>query len=250
MSGSVSFNEVLSYPTREPDAVVAYGADPNQFGELWLPATSTERLLVLVHGGCWLNAFDVRHSRAMSNALAERGFAVWSIEYRRLGDEGGGYPGTFDDIKRAATSVDQLAGHGVWPTRVVLAGHSAGGHLALWLASANREIVHGVVGLAAIADLEQYSQGTSDCERATLQLLGGNAQEQPLRYQQVSPARLRAHPNTHLVHGTNDSIVPLAQADSVSGATVHSLQAGHFDLIHPETAAFETVVHTIQQAFE
>ena len=93
---NVSFSDVLAVPYREADLTHNYGENQFQFGQLWLPATTPARAsLVLIHGGCWLNQFDIIHSHGLSSALADAGFAVWSLEYRRTGDEGGAWPGTF-----------------------------------------------------------------------------------------------------------------------------------------------------------
>ena len=124
---------------------IAYGSDPQQFGELRVPATrGPHPVAIVVHGGCWLEkipsmdarAVAIDNMRPLAAALTEAGIATWNIEYRRLGHAGGGWPGTFLDVARAADHVRTLArGHQLDLTRVIAIGHSAGGHLALWLAA-------------------------------------------------------------------------------------------------------------------
>ena len=146
--------------------MVAYGAEESQFVELWLPPgrQSAAPVVVLVHGGCWLADYDIAHIRPLAAALAKNGFAVWAPEYRRVGESGGGWPGTFVDI---ANGIDALATYDeplLDRERIVLAGHSAGGHLALWAAGRERLApdsplytesparFSGVLGLAAFPD--------------------------------------------------------------------------------------------------
>ncbi|XOV87569.1 MAG: alpha/beta hydrolase family protein [Pseudomonadota bacterium] len=263
----VTFQQLLDLPAGQPNSVIAYGTEAAQFGELWLPAPGAEGpapLVVLIHGGCWRSEFDIAHIRPASAALAAAGFAVWAIEYRRIGDPGGGWPGTFLDVAAGVDFVRGLDPTIVNTRRVLLVGHSAGGHLATWAASrvsspGTGEIhthdpvpVAGVVGLAAIVDLDRYALGASSCERATRELMGGLPDEVPERYQQASPRHLVLHPNTRMVHGINDRIVPLDQITSLrlSPSRVVALSGvGHFDLVYPEAAAFERVLGTIRAAF-
>jgi acetyl esterase/lipase len=129
-------------------------------------------VFVVIHGGCWLNAFDYTYITRLAAWLTERGVATWTIEYRRLGDEGGGWPGTFLDVANATDKLRELAPKSMLDlTRVYTTGHSAGGQLALWLASRatlpgasalfrkDPLPIRGVLGLAAITDLAQYRVG-------------------------------------------------------------------------------------------
>ena len=247
---AVTFDEILALDAPPPSAVIRYGSDPQQRGELWLPGGNVQGLVVFIHGGCWLNEYAVGHSRPLCSELAERGLAVYSLEYRRIGDPGGGFPGTFEDIMLALDTVDLLREWDVDTAHPLLVGHSAGGHLALWAAATRPNSVSGVVGLAAIADLERYAEGESACERATVQLLGGTAAAVPDRYERFSPRRMRLHARTFLVHGAEDDVVPISQAGSLDldpGRLV-TVDCGHFELIHPGNPAFETVHATIWRA--
>ena len=114
----------------------SYGEDPLQFGELYLPAGDGPfPVVVLIHGGCWLAEFDQAHLRSLAVAARDSGFAVWNVEYRRVGNPGGGWPGTFLDVAAGTDYLRELARqHPLDLEQVVPVGHSAGGHLALWLA--------------------------------------------------------------------------------------------------------------------
>src|SRR5215218_4047314 len=133
----LTFAEVAATPAPAAEHREAYGSGPLQFGELRLPPGVTSRRLpvvVFIHGGCWRAAYDLAHVAAAADALAKAGYAVWVPEYRRVGDDGGGFPGTFEDIAAAIDHVRALAAkyQALDTTRVVLVGHSAGGQLALW----------------------------------------------------------------------------------------------------------------------
>src|SRR6478672_975380 len=136
-----SFSELLAKPRQHADARIPYGADPNQFGELWLPATKGPfPVVVLIHGGCWQSELPgTILMDYMAADLRAKGVAVWNLEYRRIGHSGGGYPGTFLDV---AAGVDKLRGlakaRNLDLSRVVVAGHSAGGHLTAWTAGRGR----------------------------------------------------------------------------------------------------------------
>jgi len=203
----------------------------------------------LIHGGCWLNSFDIKHTHALSTALSQAGYAVWSVEYRRTGDEGGGWPGSYEDIKSAVAYLPKLANYPIDLNRVAIAGHSAGGHLAL-LAGADRLYnFSAVIGLAAIVDLEKYSQGPNSCQTATLRFMGGSVSELPLVYQTANPAKLDLPKSAVLLHGTEDAIVSVehAQLANVSDRLIEG--AGHFDMIHPGTKSYQALLSELAKAF-
>ncbi|HYU42778.1 MAG TPA: alpha/beta hydrolase [Vicinamibacteria bacterium] len=163
----VSFPEVLALEAPPADERIAYGPGPQQLGELWRPREpGPHPVAIVIHGGCWSAAYGEGHIRPVCAALAQAGVAAWCLEYRRVGDKGGGWPGTFEDVGRGADHLREIApSHGLDLTRVVAVGHSAGGHLALWLAARARLPeadplrgkpplpLRGVVGLAPIPDL-------------------------------------------------------------------------------------------------
>lgn len=252
VAGDVEFSQVLALDWRESDEKIFYGSDSLQFGELWLPdsALPSKGLIVFVHGGCWLNEFDITHAYPLSSALAEAGYTVWSLEYRRVGDENGGWPGTYEDIQAGLSHIDELSRFGVSIENVVLMGHSAGGHLALLTGSYKDEAVlalNAVVGLGAITNLVSYADGNNSCEIATPMFIGGSYAEKTNDYAKANPVNYAMHPQTFLLHGELDSIVPIEQS-SVKGATVKILpQTNHFDWIHPGSVAFRTVLTLLQE---
>lgn len=259
---NVSYSSLAVLPYNNNSIKLQYGTEPLQYGQLYLPPTATLQrkapLLVFVHGGCWLNAYDISHSRAFSQAVAAEGFAVWSVEYRRTGDEGGGWPGTYNDVLQALQFSQQaFTAYAVDSTNIAIAGHSAGGQLALLAAGQTSQApatkslpsVKGVIGLAAITDMATYASGTNSCQRATSQFLGGKASEQPGRYQDANPRQQAMHPTTLLLHGSADTIVPLDQASSSNMTYQIVADAGHFDWIHPHTRAYKQFIASLQELF-
>lgn len=254
---SRTFNEVAAMPGRPADARVTYGSAPEQFAELRLPkGAGPHPVVVLIHGGCWRAEYDITHIAPLATALADDGWAVWAIEYRRVGSPGGGWPGTFQDVGAA---IDHLRVVGKSQpldlSRVVVAGHSAGGHLALWsssrgllpkqspIAVGDPLLPRGVVAIAGITDVAAYAS-PNGCGSAVVPLMGGAPDVVADRYTQASPVALVPPVPVQLIVGTADTIVPRAQADAfvkVSGnrATVRLVEgAGHFDLIAPDREAW------------
>jgi acetyl esterase/lipase len=196
------------------------------------------------------------------------GIATWSLEYRRTGEPGGGWPGTFEDVAAGTRFLlDRAESLGIDPERVVLLGHSAGGHLASWLGGRNRvptgsgiegaaPRVRGVVSLAGLLDLHAaWSLHLSD--DAVVELLGGTPAEVPERYQAASPLALIPASVPHLiVHGAADEIVPMAISERYHRAAVGAGQesklmrldgADHFDLIDPDSAFWPEIATAIRR---
>jgi acetyl esterase/lipase len=252
VASKVSYQQVTALGFTPAGTRLEYASDDPalQYGLLWLPAGrqagDKAPLVVLIHGGCWLNAFDIQHTFAMSTALAQAGYAVWSLEYRRTGDPGGGWPGTFDDIRAGLAFLPRLVDYPLDLDRVAIAGHSAGGHLAL-LAGSGLESAKAVIGLAAITDIVGYSKGANSCQSAVPEFMGGTYEQKPEAHAAANPAGQPIHPHTLLLHGDQDSIVPLQQAN-LPGAEVQVQEgAGHFDWVHPGTAAFDRLLATLDE---
>lgn len=240
-----------------PARQIAYGDHPDQVGNLHLPlGEGPWPTVVLVHGGFWKWGWDRTLMTPLAHDLARRGIAAWNIDYRRVGQPGGGWPGTLED---AAAAADALVGLGeVDLDRVVTLGHSAGGHLAVWLAGRHR-LPQGVPGdeprvrpCAAVAQagVLDLVRGASDGlgNGACAALLGGVPDEVPERYANASPAALiPLGVPVLLVHGGRDEIVPPSQsrdyADGarLAGDTVELAEfpeADHFDVVEPDHGAW------------
>ncbi|NGX17702.1 alpha/beta hydrolase [Wenzhouxiangella sp. XN24] len=275
----VSWSDITAQPLPPPGRRIAYGSDPEQFGELRLPsADGPHPVVVVLHGGCWQSAYDLEHISHVSAALARSGLAVWTVEYRRIGHAGGGWTGTFDDVVRGTNHLRVLAEENALDLDrgVALLGHSAGGHLALWLAS-RRTVppaeqveagsfdvglalaVRGVVSLAGITDLRDYAAGDGSCNASVEPLLGGAFEAVPARYAAASPIeQVPLGVPARLLHGRLDSIVPLAQSERFAAqaraagdaAVVEVIEgAGHFDLIAPFAPAWPSVEAAVHELF-
>ena len=259
-AGQVSFSEIQALEYSAPNEVVPYGAGEHQFAEYWHPGTSEPALVILIHGGCWSNEYGLDHIRALASKLKGSGYAVWSTEYRRVGDVGGGWPGTFEDIADSLNYTDKLSNINQHAKFVM--GHSAGGHLALWVAAAGhlplesplgkrmKTQIQGAIGLAPIADLAAYSLGDNSCEVVTEKLMGGSAIDLAERYALGSPSALLPSIDSILIHGEGDTIVNISQsqryAASSSRASIIPLKGlGHFDMINPEGPVFDRIIEAL-----
>jgi len=247
-------------PTGTPSAGTPGGALPR--GALpggALPAGARPApLVIFLHGGFWRVAFDRTHTGPLATALAAAGFAVCVPEFRRTGQRGGGWPGTFDDVAAAVDALPALVRDAVGAGRVsdqpaLLAGHSAGGHLALWAAARHRlppdsawhapgPRFRGVVALAAVSDLSAcYALGLG--QGAAGVLLDGGPGQHPERYRAADPMLLLPLDRpVRLVHGSADDRVPAAMSHDYLGraraagddAVLDELPgAGHFEVIDP-----------------
>jgi acetyl esterase/lipase len=255
-------------PTRE----IAYGALPEQVADLWLPAGEGPFSVVLmVHGGCWRSR--VAKLTIMNYAaedLRRRGIAVWNIEYRGVDRPGGGYPGTFQDVAAGADKLAEIApAYHLRTDRIVAFGHSAGGHLALWLAARARipaaSLLHAarplpiaaVVSSGGLPDLEVVRAG-GNCGADTVGALVGppNAIRSDV-YADTSPAELGVgRDREQLISGDQDQLAPPALADAYAakmkrlGAAISATtvaNTGHVELISPGTPAWTQTVRTIRK---
>jgi len=253
--------------TRQPPRGRRSGAEDGRFVE-WYPADS-DRLVVAIHGGYWRHRHDLTHLGHLCADLAGRGLAVASLEYRRVGAPGGGWPGTFEDVRRDIDALPALARDlGMAFSRTVLLGHSAGGQLALWAVSPRRHPgalmrpsavgLRGVVALAPVSDLVEASRRNLS-QGAAGELLGGSPEVLPERYRDASPVELLPlGVRTVVVHGTRDADVPYdmstafverAIAAGDECRLVSLAGADHFDLIDPESPSWPEVVRTILSMF-
>jgi acetyl esterase/lipase len=249
---------ILDLAPPPADARIAYGAAPQQFGDLRVPkGAGPHPVVIVIHGGFWRAAYSLDHIGHLCAALTRAGFATWSLEYRRIGDPGGGWPGTGEDVVSGAVYLRKLAER--YPldlSRVVVAGHSAGGHLALWLAAQHKISLRGVVSLAGVADLRRaWELGLSD--GVVGELLGGSPEQVPERYKQASPIELvpLGVPQRSL-HGTRDDTVPIEigwryqKAAAAAGDDARLIElpgAGHFELIDPRSREWAAVERAIRE---
>lgn len=239
--------EVLSRPAPRPDFTVCYGPHPDHIADVRVPPAGREPtgpLVVFIHGGFWRAAYDRSHAAPLAADLAGRGYPVATIEYRRVGQPGGGWPGTLDDIVAAVERVPDLVGAkiGMDVSRPVVAGHSAGGHLALWYAGRPDAALRGVLALAPVADLAlayRLRLGNG----AVAELLGGGPADFPDRYASAQPGR-PAVP-VAIVHGTEDDVVPAAVSRAYLYEGVKLIELSgveHYAVIDPHSTAWSTVV--------
>jgi acetyl esterase/lipase len=244
--------DILTLPPPKADARIPYGADPNQFGDLRIPkGKGPHPVAIFIHGGYWRAAYDLSHAGHLCAALTQAGFATWSLEYRRVGQPGGGWPGTMDDVRSGALHIKTLSDqHHLNLGRMVVAGHSAGGQLALWLAAQKVLPLNAVIPLAAVSDLRRasslrLSDGIVD------RYLGGTPEEVPDRYASASPAQLLPiSVPQRVLHGTQDQVVPFEMSEQFARASRNATLvpidgAGHFELIDPRSAAWPTVLKNI-----
>ena len=257
--------DILSKPQPPPDERVAYGTDANQFLEVRLPRSGhAHPVLLNIHGGFWRAKYDLAHAGHLCEALRGQGIAVFNVEYRRVGNAGGGWPGTFEDIRAAYRFIRQARQRfGLDVDRLAVMGHSAGGQLALCLAghepSLKREI-----SLAGAVDLKgTYARHLSN--DAVVEFLGGTPDAVPEHYREADPLELSI-PQTKqwVICGSQDDVVPPEfsrdyaerkrdpkKAPGGKAETVELVEiprAGHFELIDPGSEAFKKVTDVVRAA--
>ena len=252
--------------------VIYYGKDSLQYGELHLPpGKGPFPVIVMVHGGCWLAEYDMKHMRALAGAFSDKGYAVWNIEYRRVGNPGGGWPGTFLDVAAGADHLRELAKkHPLDMKQVVAVGHSAGGHLALWLAIRHKltpksEIftrnplpLKGVLALEPGTEFRLIHHNRI-CGHVIDGLMGGSPKEVPNHYRNASPnAQIPLGiPHTILIgylsgFGILGSsyFYTAKEAGDKQVTLVEAPESGHFEMINPETSTWPIVLGALQDLYK
>jgi acetyl esterase/lipase len=248
---------------------MSYGKDSRQFAELRFPkGRGPFPLLFVVHGGFWQAHYDLSHIGHLCAAFTSEGVITCNIEYRRIGNPGSGWPGTFQDINLATRGILETMSNDLRfdSAHTAIIGHSAGGHLALWLVGSHRISkdsplhddkklgIRGAISLAGVSDLRlawRQKLGHGIVTR----LMGGTPDEHPDRYNAGSPIELLPTGARHvLVHGAADDIVPVSQSEVFveraeklgDRSTLVKLDGtGHFELIDPESEAWPSVARAV-----
>ena len=245
-------DDILSLASPPADERVPYGPDAQQFGELRVPPGSGPHpVAIVIHGGYWRARYDLKEVEHLCEAVTRQGLATWSLEYRRIGNSGGGWPGTLDDVRTGAAHLEKIAAErSLDLKRVVAMGHFAGGHLVLWLAKQNAIALRGLVALAPVADLGRAWELKLN-NTVVADLLGRSPQDLPDRYRSASPIELvPLGVAQRVLHGANDEIVPLeisrryvaaAKKSGDDAKLIEVAGAGHFELIDPRSAAWPVV---------
>jgi acetyl esterase/lipase len=248
----VSSEDILTTPPPPADRRISYGSDPNQFVDLRLPAIKPPYpVAFFVHGGYWRSKYDLAHAGHLCHGLKNAGIATWNVEYRRVGNAGGGWPGTFEDIRTAYRALLQR-GEDKDPEfdlkRLCVAGHSAGGQLALCLAAHEKSVTR-VFSLAGVLDLRRAWELHLSND-AVAQFLGGSPKEVPEHYREASPAEQTIAATQKLIHGTADTSVPYeigrsyAERKKKSHEQVQLItlpNIGHFEIVDPSSAVWNKV---------
>jgi acetyl esterase/lipase len=249
---------ILDQKPPEPDLRLSYGADPNQFVDVRFPhAGPPHPAVFFIHGGYWRARYDLTYAGHLCDALKKAGFATWNVEYRRVGNPGGGWPGTFEDIRSAyrkmvASPQPKSQGSAIDLNRVVVAGHSAGGQLALCLAAHEKTVTH-AISLAGVLDLRRAWELHLSND-AAVEFLGGSPKNVPEHYHEASPAEQPIAAHQQIVHGTADEDVPYeisrsyAERKKKNGENIELItfrDTGHFEIVDPGS----TVWPKIQEVF-
>jgi acetyl esterase/lipase len=257
-----------------PTAVFPYGDSPSQYAELFLPSGEGPfPVAVLVHGGCWTKEFaGISQFRNMAGALVKRGIAVWNVEYRRVDEAGGGYPGMYNDMNDALNTLKREAkNHSLDLERLIAVGHSAGGQLVQWIAArpcipsssplyrVDAVPVKTVVSLGGLADLRREAKLIlSECDRTTKELAGEPSAERPDVFSDTNAADLIPNGSrTILVTGELDTISPprvahdfaaRAKAAGDEAEVIILPGASHYDEVSSDSASWPLVLAAIENA--
>lgn len=231
---------------------IHYGSDPNQFLDVRMPpGRGKAPIAMFIHGGFWRAKYGLDHAGHICAGLADAGFVCANLEYRRVGNDGGAWPGTFEDVTNGfRTLLAQAKQLSADAKRVVVLGHSAGGQLAFALAARNREL-RGAVSLAGVLDLRRaYDLHLSN--DAVVEFLRGTPQQTPDHYAEASPIEVPIRSVAQvLVHGTVDETVPVvfsrdyAKKKSAQGEKVKLVELpkiGHYEVIDPGSTAGKRVI--------
>ncbi|MFC0227177.1 alpha/beta hydrolase family protein [Serratia aquatilis] len=259
--------------SREPDAVLHYGKESSQYAQLFLAhaekKTALSPVVILIHGGCWdKSAQGIPQMGELAEAFSQHGIAVWNVEYHRINEEGGGYPKTYNDISSAIDMLKQSAQqYSLDLSRVVLVGHSVGGHLVQWAAASNNMkseylqpanlAFKGVVALGSLPNMENMQQACSNLTETDYQnLLGMVNHQRKDPYSDTSPYHMGS-PKTPvtLLNGARDTIsIPDYANEYTEKYNQHPSEvktiivpgATHYDLVSTRSSAWPILLNEVR----
>jgi acetyl esterase/lipase len=249
----VQSEKILETKPPEPDLRIPYGPDGNQFIDVRVPpGPGPHAIVFFIHGGYWRAKYDLTYAGHLCDALKKAGIATWNVEYRRVGNPGGGWPGTFQDIRSAYRLLPSHQDDMLMKLdlkRLCVAGHSAGGQLALALA-AHEPAMKRVLSLAGVLDLRRAWELHLSND-AVVEFLGGTPSQVPEHYREASPAEAPIPSAVQkLVHGTADDSVPYEISKSYAeqkkktkeNVELISLpKTGHFEIVDPGSAVWPKI---------
>jgi len=272
----MSLADYMALDGPSPRAHIAYGSAPSQYVELFEPSGKGPfPVVALVHGGCWSSELGgIRQMHNIAGALLGYGIATWNVEYRRIDEQGGGYPGTYEDINRAFDLLRAKAGlYNLDASRIVAMGHSAGGHLVQWVAGRSRLpkssplydatpiALREVVSLGGLADLRgQRDRIARVCGVPDGALTGQPNAARPDVFSDTSAAALIPNgSHTLLINGELDVISPPSVAAAYAelawraGDRVETIvlpDASHFDEVAASSPSWNRILPIILRAFD
>lgn len=264
--------DVNALHSTDADFRIFYGTGPQQFADLRLPKNQQlHPVAIIIHGGCWMSKFaDLKNTAALADALREIGFATWNLEYRREDNEGGGWPGTFEDIANGVDFLRTISSqYALDLDNVLVIGHSAGGHLALWLAGRSHLLpdsslyktaplpLRGVIALGGVPDLKAFrKQGEQICGADVIgKLLGKNEQEIANHYEDASPIHLLPLGMKQiLIYGTDDNAIPdklnsyirVAKKSGDPVKLIYVKHAGHHEYNVPNSVTWPIIKSAVE----
>ena len=264
--GSIPGTQAAALPTvakvKKSSVRINYGNEPSQFGFLSVPDSPRLKIavVVLIHGGFWLSSYGAELMSPLASDLVARGYAAWNIEYRRVGERGGGYPGTLTDVAAAIDKLGSIAADNRLDVgSIVVVGHSAGGQLALWAAgrsklkagdpgSGPKVTPKAAIGLAPVFNLRSADRASLG-QDAVGDFLGGHSVKYLDRYRVATPTTDTKVALT-VIRAVDDTVVPkeFATPQTPRSTRIIDVPGDHFTLIDPLSDAWARTVEVIDGA--
>lgn len=245
---AIPLSEIVAQPLSPFDQRLGYGPSKHNFALRWTTQqTPPKARVIYVHGGCWLSEFDHTHADSFVSYLGENGFDAWTLEYRRTGATGGGWPTSLLDVQQGIKAI--MGDDTVTPT--VIIGHSAGGHLALLAARSEwyKQTPVATVALAPITDMVAYAMGKNSCQQGTVPFMGAAPHEQPDAYRNASPSSWDFSDRlVWILQGIDDIIVPKEHANVLGAESLLLPSVGHFDWLMIDSVAHRKLMDVLKTA--